>query len=96
MPVIAPIYLRWLLLLTTILLVAGFVTPMMTISKLVFFDHSFSIISGITQLWRDGQYILFLVIGSFSIILPIAKIAILFALLSPNTQHPEYRKNYCI
>jgi len=92
MPVIAPIYLRWLLLLTTMLLIAGFVTPMMTISKLVFFDHSFSIISGIVQLWRDGQYFLFIVIGSFSIILPIAKIAILFALLSPNTHHPEYRK----
>ena len=92
MPVIAPIYLRWLLLFTTMLLIAGFVTPMLTITKLVFFDHSFSIISGIAQLWRDGQYILFIIIGSFSIVLPSAKIAILFALLSSNTHHPEYRK----
>lgn len=36
MPVIAPIYLRWLLFFTSILLIAGFVTPMLTISKLVF------------------------------------------------------------
>lgn len=92
MPTIAPLYLRWLLLITTTLLIAGFVTPMLTITKLVFFDHSFSVMSGIAQLWRDQQYFLFLVIGCFSVILPIAKILVLFNLLSPTSHHPEHRK----
>ncbi|OUR64646.1 paraquat-inducible membrane protein A [Methylophaga sp. 42_25_T18] len=92
MPIISPIYLRWVLLLTTLLLIAGFVTPMLTITKLVFFDHSFSILSGIGQLWRDQQFFLFIVIGCFSVVLPLAKILVLFNLLSPNSHHPEYRK----
>lgn len=92
MPIISPIYLRWLLLLTTALLLVGFFVPMLTLTKLVFFDHSFSIISGIAQLWRDQQYFLFVVIGCFSVVLPLAKIIVLFSLLSPNTHHPEYRK----
>lgn len=31
-------------------------------------------------------------IGCFSVILPLAKILVLFNLLSPTTHHPEYRK----
>ena len=92
MPVIAPNYLRWILLLSSVLLLVGFFTPMLTITKLVFFDHSFSIMSGIAQLWRDQQFFLFVVIGGFSVLLPLAKIMVLFKLLSPNTHHPEYGK----
>ena len=92
MPVIAPNYLRWILLLSSVLLLVGFFTPMLTITKLVFFDHSFSIMSGIAQLWRDQQFFLFVVIGCFSVLLPLAKIMVLFNLLRPNAHQPEYRK----
>ncbi|OUR73214.1 paraquat-inducible membrane protein A [Methylophaga sp. 41_12_T18] len=92
MPVIAPLYLRWLLLITTCLLLTGFITPMLTITKLVFFDHSFSILSGITQLWRDQHYFLFVVIAAFSVLLPLAKVVVLFNLLSPKAHQPEHRQ----
>jgi len=92
MPVITPVYLRWLLLSTTGLLLTGFVTPMLTITKLVFFDHSFSILSGIGQLWRDQHYFLFVVIAAFSVLLPLAKVVVLFKLLSPNSHQPEHRQ----
>jgi paraquat-inducible protein A len=48
--------------------------------------------SGVWQLWLDGHIILFLLIAGFSIILPIAKIILLFNLLHPNTTQVYHRK----
>lgn len=84
--------LRWLLVITSLLLVVGFVTPMLTISKFLVIHNSVSIVTGIWQLLRDGHIFLFFLITFFSIILPIAKIALLFNLLHPNTTHPNHRK----
>lgn len=91
-PAISAQQLRWLLLLTTLLLAAGFVTPMLTITKFMVINNSVSIVSGIWQLIQDGQILLFLIIATFSILLPIAKIILLFNLLHPNTTHPNRRK----
>ncbi len=92
MPLLPIIALRWLLLLTSGLFIAGIFTPMLTLTKLVFFDSSFSIISGIQQLWFDQQYLIFILVGLFSVVLPIAKIALLFNLLSPNPKNVNVRK----
>ncbi len=80
--------LRWLLLLASILLAAGFVLPMLTMTKFLLINNSVSIVSGIWQLIQDGQILLFFIIATFSILLPIAKIILLFNLLQPNTTHP--------
>ncbi|NQY27002.1 MAG: paraquat-inducible protein A [Piscirickettsiaceae bacterium] len=93
-PTLAAHHLRWLLVSSTLLLIAGFVTPMMTLTKFLLFSNSFSLFSGIWQLLLDGKVILFLLIASFSIILPLAKIILLFTLLSPDTYHPEQRQKY--
>jgi len=84
--------LRGLLLITTLLLAAGFVMPMMTISQFVLFEHSFSVLSGVWQLVQDGQIFLFIIIAIFSIIIPIGKVILLFNLLHPNTTNPNRRK----
>lgn len=84
--------LRWLLLLASALLIAGFVTPIMTITQFVFLSHSFSILSGVWQLWQQGHFTLFILIGVFSILLPIAKVLLLFRMLHPDAEHPEYRR----
>lgn len=86
------ILLRWLLLITSLLLTAGFVMPMMTITQFILFDHSFSIVSGVWQLLQDGQLFLFILISCFSIVLPVFKVALLFNLLHPNTSEPKRRK----
>lgn len=84
--------LRWLLIVASLLLLGGFLSPIMTITQLVWINHSFSIVSGIWQLWQDGHIILFLVVAGFSVILPIAKIILLFNLLHPNTTQVHHRK----
>ncbi len=85
-------HLRWLLVIASLLLLAGFVSPIMTITRLIWINHSFSIVSGIWQLLQEGHVFLFLLIAGFSIILPIAKILLLFNLLHPNTTHVQHRK----
>lgn len=91
-PFMAAKQLRWLLVITSFLLMVGFVTPMLTISKFWVIHNSVSIVTGIRQLLQDGHIFLFIIITGFSIILPIAKIVLLFNLLHPNTTHPNRRK----
>ncbi len=91
-PFISPQPLRWLLLFTSILLIAGFFTPMLTLTKLMVVSHSFSIMTGIEQLWLEGHIVLFFVVACFSVLLPLAKIILLFNLLHPNTNNPQHRK----
>lgn len=73
---------RWLLILTTLLFLAGIFLPMLTITKLMFFDNSFSVVSGVMELLRNGRYPLFVVVLGFSVILPLMKIGVLYLLLS--------------
>lgn len=81
--------LRWLLLISSGLLLAGLFLPMLTITQFVVISNEFSVISGISELWKAGQYLLFVVIGCFSVIIPLAKIALLFKLLqSDEKPHP--------
>jgi paraquat-inducible protein A len=81
--------LRWLLVISSVLLLAGLFLPMLTISQFVVIRNEFSVISGISELWKAGQYVLFVVIGCFSVVVPLAKVALLFKLLqSDNKPHP--------
>jgi len=69
--------LKVLLLTAFILLIAGIMTPVMTITKLVFLENSFSIFSGLQDLFIQQKYILFLLILILSIVLPFIKILLL-------------------
>ena len=84
--------LRWLLLLSSILLVAGFFIPMLTLTKLLVVSHSFSIVTGVWQLLQEGHFFLFVLVSAFSIVLPIMKIVLLFNLLHPGSAAPGRRK----
>jgi len=81
--------LRGLLVISSILLLAGLFMPMLTITQFIVISNDFSVISGISELWKAGQYVLFIVIGCFSVVVPLTKIALLFKLLqSDNRPHP--------
>ncbi|WP_273150040.1 paraquat-inducible protein A [Methylophaga thiooxydans] len=83
------VQLRWLLIISSILLIAGLFLPMLTITQFIVIRNDFSVISGITELWKAGQYILFIVIACFSVVVPLTKIALLFKLLqNDNRPHP--------
>lgn len=71
----------WLLIATGLFLV-GIVTPMMTLSTFIFIENSFSVLSGVVELLSEGRVFLFLIVSSFSVLLPILKICVLFKLVS--------------
>jgi paraquat-inducible protein A len=74
-------WLRWLLLLSSGLLLAGLYLPMLTLTKFLFIADSFSVISGILELLQRGHWFLFILVGLFSVVVPILKILLLFLLL---------------
>lgn len=81
--------LRALLIIASVLFIVGIFTPMLTLSQFIFIQNSFSVYSGVVELLRNGQIVLFLIVAAFSIILPILKILILFRLLAiiPSNSH---------
>ena len=70
-----------LLIVASSLLIAGLVLPMMTITKLVMFSNSFSVLSAVLELLENGHLLLFVIVAGFSIIVPILKISVLFKLI---------------
>jgi len=70
-----------LLMLSTGLLLAGLFLPMLTITKLLMFSNSFSVVSGVYELWQHGHYLLFVIVAGFSVVMPLLKIAVLFRLV---------------
>ncbi len=70
-----------LLLIALISLVIGITAPLMTLEKLYFFENRISLIGAVTQLFENKEWILFTVIGLFSLCLPFIKITSLMAIL---------------
>ena len=62
------------------LLMAGWILPIMTVRNLFFFAERLSILEGIGELWRSGNYVLCVVILVFSILFPTAKILLALVL----------------
>ena len=87
---------RWLLILlavTCLLLLAGFFLPMLTLTKFLIIANSFSIVSGLVALYQQGQWLIFIAIGLFSVLLPLLKIGLLFLLLiHGEVRSPSYAK----
>jgi len=67
-----------LLILSVFVFGIGLWAPLLTLKKLIFVKNTFSVMSGISQLFRDGQYGLFLLISGFTLVLPCIKIVVLF------------------
>lgn len=83
-----------LLVIATICLVVGLVSPILTLEKFFIVENSFSIISGLLQLVADGKIFLFVIIFMFSVVLPVAKLAVLFRLLSSRSNNNDTLHRY--
>lgn len=94
MSTMARLWLRLLLVLSLLLFIAGIFSPMITLTQLVFIHSTFSIVSGILQMYLNGQFLLLIVVGAFSILLPLMKIFVLFKLLSNHCAQTECSKRY--
>jgi paraquat-inducible protein A len=74
--------LRLYIWVASALLLVGLVAPIITLSKFVLVQNTFSVLSGSIQLLTEGQVFLFLVITGFSIVLPVLKLRVLYRLVS--------------
>ena len=70
-----------LLIVALITLVIGITAPLMTLEKLYFFENRISFLGAVEQLYEKKEWILFSVIGLFSLCLPFIKILSLMAIL---------------
>ncbi|MCC6680564.1 MAG: paraquat-inducible protein A [Phycisphaeraceae bacterium] len=66
-----------LLLLSAVTLIVGYMLPLMSISKLVFWQDDYTLLTSVTGLWNSGNYILAIIIFVFSIVFPITKLTAL-------------------
>lgn len=69
-----------LLVSSSVLLYFGLTVHTITIKELIFWKHTFSILSGIWNLYAEKHYVLAIVIFLFSVIFPITKLFVLTAL----------------
>jgi paraquat-inducible protein A len=82
--------LRLLIALSSLLLVMGLLSPIITLEKFVVIENTFSVLSGVIQLLKEGQWFLFLVISAFSIVLPVLKLGVLYLLVGSRV--PDKRR----
>lgn len=75
-------------------LIIGLISPMMTMSKFYFFENSFSVFGGIMQLFKEGQWLLALLVLAFSVLLPFLKLFLLFLISNPHGATIQNRFKY--
>lgn len=96
-PTLTPGHARRLRLLITaaaILLGVGICAPVLTIEQFILIRHDFSVLSGIWQLLLQGQYLLFVLILGFSVVLPILKLLVLLRLTGAAIHHDSRLPRY--
>ncbi|MET0116999.1 MAG: paraquat-inducible protein A [Sedimenticola sp.] len=94
MPKSEKLVLNFLLICAVLLLYIGLTAPMITIEKFIFISNSFSVTSGVMELYRNGETLLFLIIGIFSVVLPILKLLLLFMLINLLEKQSQRMKRY--
>lgn len=87
-------WLQLLILLAGMLLAVGLVAPIITLEKFVLIENTFSVVSGIWQLAQEGRWFLFVIIGVFSILLPLLKLAVLHRLLGRRCHNAAHLRTY--
>lgn len=68
----------WLLIGFTAFII-GITAPMMTLTKLIWFDNTFTVLSGIGALLADQTFALGMLIMAFSVIFPAVKFIVMTA-----------------
>jgi paraquat-inducible protein A len=67
-----------LLVLATGLLAVGLCLPLLHVEKMLFWENRFSVVTGVFGLAEDGQWVLAAVVFFWSVLFPIAKLALLY------------------
>ena len=69
---------KTLFIIASLLLLLGVTLPLITVSKFIVVSTTYTLLSGIFSLLLNGQFILFIAVFLFSIILPLAKMYCLY------------------
>lgn len=77
-------FLKCLLILASGCFIGGISLPIMTVTKFIFIENSFSILSGLSDLYAQQRYLLLALITGLSLFLPALKLAILGWVLCRN------------
>lgn len=77
----SPKVLLGVLAIASAMLVAGLLMPILTISQFYLIDNSFSVVSGVWELFQEGQWLVGVIVLLFSLLLPAVKIIFLARLL---------------
>lgn len=85
---------KCLTLTAAVLIIVGMLAPLITLKKYVVVENTFSLLSGTIQLFKDGQWFLFIVITLFSVLLPVAKLAVLYRVLSVTSGNETRGERY--
>lgn len=86
--------LRLLVLLALALLGVGLVAPIITLEKFLLVENTFSVLSGIYQLLREGHWFLLVIIAGFSVLLPVLKLYVLHRLLGRQCRSADHLRRY--
>jgi paraquat-inducible protein A len=65
---------RWTSLLALLLFLLGLALPLMVVEKFRFWDHEYSVLGASGRMWREGEHALALVVVSFVVLLPLARL----------------------
>lgn len=86
-------FLGLLILAAAVALLAGWLLPVMTIRTLLVFFDEVSILTGAFRLLDSGDYLLFVVIVVFTVILPVVKLIVAYVAWSLlNVEDPRVRR----
>lgn len=86
--------LHLLVWLAFVLLAVGLIAPIITLEKFVVIENTFSVLSGVYQLLREGRWFLFVIIGVFSVLLPVLKLFVLHRLLGRHCHNAGRLRHY--
>ena len=71
----------WLFLgLATVLLIAGWTLPLMTVEHFFIFDDQITILGALARIQQNGDSLLFLLVGLFTVVFPVLKLALALAI----------------
>ncbi|HEC13629.1 MAG TPA: paraquat-inducible protein A [Acidiferrobacteraceae bacterium] len=87
-------WLRLLLLVNTVLLLVGLVSPIITLEKFYIVENTFSVLTGVIQLAEDGLWFLVVIVTGFSILLPFLKLRLLYQFVSVRSRNHNALDRY--
>jgi paraquat-inducible protein A len=71
-----------LLLIALASLIIGLTAPLLTLEKMYFFENTVSLLSTVRELFDQKEWFLFIIIGLFSLCIPLLKITSLLLILN--------------